>query len=349
MFGHKKQSKGSSGSSAQPAKSRLDRWWQGMAPGWKKLIVRSYVMLLTVTILGGGAYLVYVKTDLLQKVQAQVVKAPPAPVPTKMLVMFSQMPDWMPASLQQQITTSITPTDVKASDPQLAAKVLQLASANPWISKVAHAVTRPSTDPKLLVVEVQAEFRVVAAKVATHAGVEYVSHDGCRMPAEQVPQCFVDAPATASKPSFRVYFLEHAEVPRGWPIHDIHYITIEGVAQAAPAMGQQWKGDDLADALRMLRIVSTRKYANQISTIEVRNYSGGSARDPRIAMRARVGDGLETIIRFGRFPNPDGDWEIPTERKMQYLDTFVSDNDGKLAGTAKYVELRYDQLRYQPL
>ena len=55
------------------------------------------------------------------------------------------------------------------------------------------------------------------------------------------------------------------------------------------------------------------------------------------------------VIRFGRFCDPRGDWEIPPERKMYYLDRFVADHGGRLAGAAIYVELREDQLRYRPM
>ena len=53
-------------------------------------------------------------------------------------------------------------------------------------------------------------------------------------------------------------------------------------------------------------------------------------------------------MRFGRFPYPNGDWEVPTDRKMYNLDTYVADQRGYLAGTAQYVDLRGDQLRFRP-
>jgi hypothetical protein len=61
-------------------------------------------------------------------------------------------------------------------------------------------------------------------------------------------------------------------------------------------------------------------------------------------MTAQNSDGQSTDIKFGRFPIIEGgDPDIPTQRKISYLDAYYADH-GRLAGLNRYLDLRYDQL-----
>jgi hypothetical protein len=147
-----------------------------------------------------------------------------------------------------------------------------------------------------------------------------------------------------------VFFIHRSDVPRPYKAVAIHYMTIDGVASDPPGIGVKWDGPDLSEGLRMVQLLSTRDYANQITTVDVRNFGGAISRNqPHLSLRAKIGDGPETIVKFGRFPDPSGDWEIPTDRKMRYLDLFASENKGKLTGVAAYIDLQGDQLRYRLL
>lgn len=345
MFGLGKKKK-----SVAPARkpSALSRWWDNMPASRRRTIGRLYLLAIAAVLLTGGA--VYG----MKVMERQALAGQLGPVPTSFKVVLAQAPAYIPASLLQQIALSITPADSNPSDQQLAQKVYQLASACPWISKVGQALCRPATDPRIIVVEVQAEFRTPYAKVQCMKSrnaeqVEYVDKDGIVLPSDQAARYFVQAPATADLPARDVFFVRRADIPAGWKFYAIHYITIEGVMAPPPPAGQKWDGDDLAAGLKLVTLVSTRKYANQIKTVDVRNYAGrGRHGDSNLCMRAQIGNGPETIIRFGRFPAATGDWEVPTQRKMYNLDTYVSDQKGYLAGTAQYVDLRGDQLRFRP-
>lgn len=342
MFGWGKKKK-EAGSSNRP--SFVARWWEGMSPSSRRLITQAYFLSLACVLMGGaGIY-------GMKMLERRVIAGQSGPVPTAMQVLLVDPPSSMPATLLMQIAAAITPADANPADADLAQKVFQLAQSNPWISKAHQAQLRPSADARLVVVEVKADYRMLFARVQPMKGsqVEYVDAAGYRLPFDQAARYFVNAPADARRPARQVFFVRRTDIPAGWKYYGIHYITIDGVLAATPAVGQKWEGDDLAEGLRLVRLIGTRKYANQIKTVDVRNYNGRGRRgDSDLCMRAQIGSGPETVVRFGRFPYPNGDWEVPTDRKMYNLDTFVADQRGYLAGTAQYVDLRGDQLRFRP-
>ena len=119
--------------------------------------------------------------------------------------------------------------------------------------------------------------------------------------------------------------------------------------EAALALVQCFADPDDADISRLLKLLLAKPYVNQVAEIDIRNHAGRVDRnDPHIRIKARLNGEQETDIRFGRFCDPRGDWEVSAERKLQYLDRFYADH-GRLAGAAIYIDLRYDHLRFRPL
>ncbi|RPI60053.1 MAG: hypothetical protein EHM48_07880, partial [Planctomycetaceae bacterium] len=118
MFGRKKNTNDESSSDARSGRAAA-----GAQSFGRRFVVSMFVMLMTIGILGGAGYLVYFKTNLIQKVQAQIANKPAAPAPTQMRVVLLGVPAWIPASVEQQITASLTPADLKPDDPSLARKV----------------------------------------------------------------------------------------------------------------------------------------------------------------------------------------------------------------------------------
>ena len=104
--------------------------------------------------------------------------------------------------------------------------------------------------------------------------------------------------------------------------------------------------DDLLAGLRLVQLVGTRPYYAQISLVDVRNHACRITKnEPELRMYAQVGQGKATDIRFGRFPAPGGgDYIISPQRKMSYLDDYVADHQGWLAGRHSYLDLRFDEL-----
>jgi hypothetical protein len=300
---------------------------------------------MALVVLGGAGYYG------MRLMERQVMAGQTAPGASAMRVVLIDPPAQMPLTLLQQIAAALTPADATPSASNLADRVYRLAAENPWIAKVHQAVKHPSADDRTIIVEVKAEYRMPVAKVAPARGqqAEWVDAHGVRLPSEQVARYFVPVAATAKSPARQVFFVRRADIPAGWQFSVIHYVSIEGVMAPMPAVGQKWEGDDLAEGVKLVQLVNTRQYANQMKTVDVRNFNGRVRRgDSYLSLRAQIGTGPETIVKFGRFPDPRGDWEVSTDRKMYNLDTFISDQKGYVAGTARYIDLRGDQLRFRP-
>ena len=121
-------------------------------------------------------------------------------------------------------------------------------------------------------------------------------------------------------------------------------LMIGGVAADPPEAGRVWDAPDLADGLKLMKLIEGRPFFREITLIDVRNFDGREARgEPHLLMVAQLGKGGQTIVRFGRFP-VEGipDYCISPAQKLLYLDTYVRGNGGRLSGTNHTIDLRYD-------
>ncbi len=327
-------------------RSALARWWEDMDPARRQAITRGYYAVIIAMIVGVAA--VYGMGAMEKRIQNGLS----GPVPTSMKIVLVGAPPSMPRSLVQQLTTALVPKDAKAGDPHLARKVYKAALANPWIKNVADTCLKTDpADPTQVIVEVRAQYRQAFAKVqwAGFDGTpEFVDIDGVRLPQDQAPRYFAEAKDSAGK-TLQLFYVREGHVPPEAKYYSVHYITIEGAAKEPPPYGKPWEGDDVAAGLRLVKLMMTRTYGNEITTVDVRNFDGKAhPSDSRLNLRAKIGKGPETLIRFGRFEDPAADWELPTSVKMYYLDTFVAAN-GKLTGVASSIDLRMNCLMYTPL
>lgn len=262
-------------------------------------------------------------------------------------VKMVDLPQWIPRSLAQQIAGDIVPPDADLSDLDLAERIYHRAIANPWIRSVKSVSRCPPAVGRRALVELRAKFRKPVALAAQEGRFFFVDAEGYRVPDEQVPRWVVTVPPGDDAPTRQVCYVDESQVPRELSAVRIHYIVIDGVALAPPDVGAKWEGDDLAAGLKLLELLLERRYANQITVVDVRNYAGRISRsDPHLRMYAQVGrDAGVTDIRFGRFPDPGGgDYVVSTQRKMAYIDEYVADHGGRLAGINEYLDLRYDGL-----
>ena len=260
--------------------------------------------------------------------------------PVKYTLELDPTPSWMPATLGRCILADVTPVNLSFDDPSLCREIHEKLVKNPWVSQVT-AVRRVRTGATEGVVRVQATYRQPIARVAREGRIYHVDNEGVVLPYSQTPKF------AAQDSSGVTYFLQREGVPANLRPIRIHYITVEGVEAPPPGVGKPWPGDDLVEGLRLVRLLSTRPYANQISVVDVRNHRRRiSESEPEMCVYAQQGHGKSTEIRFGRFPHPEGgDWVISPARKMQYLDDYVNDQNGRLAGVHSYIDVRFDELR----
>lgn len=244
-------------------------------------------------------------------------------------VFLVRQPGWIPKYLANQITASLAAGSDKMNDSALASSIYTKAAMNPWIKTVQYVWKKKSGNRRERIVMVQALYRRPVACVKAGSGYAYVSDDGCRLPAWQVPKNEVISAG-----------------PSAGRIVRAHYIMVFGLTRAVPRIGGPWQGDDLADALRLIELVRTRKYFRQITVVDVRNHGGRiDPGGPHLRMYAQAGRGSVTDIRFGQFPIGGGiDYVVPARRKLSYLDDYVKKNRGRLAGVNSYLDLRHDRL-----
>jgi hypothetical protein len=279
------------------------------------------------------------------KMENRVLSGSVGTPPREMRIALANRPSWIPDSLGEQIAAPLLPASARYYDEKLTDTVMQRAAANPWTRKVHRVEKRRSADPAVAIVEVHADYRIPLARIRTATGYAYVDTQGVRLPAGQVPQWAVKKEPAAGSSATAAFYLARGDAPGDSKVSRVHYIVIDGVSAVAPDVGEQWEGEDLAAGLRLLGMIAHKPYANQITTIDVRNFGGRiSISEPHLRMYAQVARSQATDIRFGRFPFPGGDYVVSPQRKLSYVDEYVACNDGQLAGVNRYLDLRYDEL-----
>ncbi len=255
----------------------------------------------------------------------------------------------MPDSLAKMIAADILPDSMDYHDETVSERVYDLAMAHPWISKVESITKRRTTDGTKAYVELRAGFRQPVAKAGTYGRYSYIDAGGFRLPNSadepQVPRYVIAAPMGEGEVKAKeIYYADQALLPANGVYKTIHYVIIDGVRAPAPSQGNPWAGDDLADGLKLLKLLLERPYANQITIIDVTNHNGRvSKSSSEITIHAQLGKGRATEIRFGRFPTT-GDWVLTPAEKLANLDEYVRNNNGQLAGVNEYLDLRYDEM-----
>ena len=281
----------------------------------------------------------------LKAMEHRVLDDPAVAEPGTVRVELAGRPNWMPAALAARIADSLTPDRSALCREPLTAAVYRLGEANPWVRRMIRVQRRHTAEPSIVAVVVEADFRRPFAAVLCGARYCYVDREAVRLPDEQAPRWVVTVPASAGSPDRQVCYVDDYDLPPGVAAGEIHYVVIDGVLAPPPPVGARWEGEDLADALRLVQLVRMRPYVNQITVVDVRNHGGRISRsEPQLRMYAQLGRGRRTDIRFGRFPIDSGDFVVSSERKMSYLDVYVDEHGGRLAGMSDYIDLRYDQL-----
>lgn len=327
---------------SKPPKPRqpswLERWWAGVSPERRRTVVRTVVWVVLAAALVEGVVLG------LRALERRILQTPPDNSP--LTLHLPSIPGWMPRELGREIVESLVPDGIGFFDPRAVEEVYRRCQANPWIRQVNHIQKVRRADRPGGHVQLDLDFRRPVARVEDrHGSLYFVDNEGCVLPEHQVPRWVITTPGHNGQPPTMTTYLPASPIPTERGLAEIHYVTIRGVAGKAPPIGQKWSGEDLIEGLKLVALVSTRQYANQIAEVDVRNHSGRISRNqPYLRMLARVGRLAPTEIWFGRFPVDSADYEVPTSRKMELLDYTAAANDGKLIGLKGRIDLRYDDL-----
>jgi len=273
---------------------------------------------------------------------------------TAIEVRLVDCPPWMPTRVARRIQASCFPEGLGFYDDALTAAVYRRAAANAWVRQVRSVRKYVRAGGTEGVIDVRCDYRRPVACVETTSGFAaatdrdvYVDADGVRLPHADVPKYAVRFTGMDGRHHEETFASSQA-VPPHSEVWRIEYPVIRGIASATPANGRRWDAGDLAAGLRLLALLADRPYANQITVVDVRNHDGRLAPDEaHLRMLAQVGQGRPTRILFGRFPKGMVDVVVSPQRKLSYLDWYVSREDneaGLLAGLDEELDLRYDRL-----
>jgi len=338
MFSKRKKPKARSNRVVKASRpSRLSLWWRGQSHQRRRALTRSIVW-----VVAGAAISLTVVLGM-RRMERKVLSLR-RPGPTSVDLKLLATPSWMPASLQRHIAAALVPAPEQSDDAHLSEKVYQRALAHPWIREVRIVRRRPGEHRNTVTLEVEATFRRPIARIVAGGATAYVDADGVRLPSDGVPRWVARVGRRGGRRR-QVCFLHRGQVPSGVRVKPVHYILIDGAAQPAPPVGQPWRGQDVASALKLVRLLARRPYTNQITVVDIRNHAGRiSPTKAHLRMYAQLRRGGATDIYFGRFPRPGGDFVVSPARKLSYLDEYVARHRGRLAGLNAYLDLRYDEL-----
>lgn len=207
---------------------------------------------------------------------------------------WEALPDWLRLDDNRHILDGLTrqvdlrPTD-RLLDQSLACRLADnLAPAKTiWVRKVERVLVRPDG-----IVSVWCQFRRPTAWVRQGKSCYLVDEDGVRLPGQYDA---VDC-------------------------RDGALFVIDGVDLAPPAVGQPWRGADVAAGIRLARLLTGHPFSHQIADILVANYDGRRDRDrPYIELTT---DRQGSRVWWGRPPDEEFGTEITATQKLTLLGTL---------------------------
>ncbi len=274
----------------------------------RRLAGRSVKVLAVLCVAAGGAVGMVVLRSRVLSSHEQAA----APVRVVLARSPENLPRDVPAGVVADVQAKLAGRGVLDAD--LARDVYRAAAEHPWVAQVRRVVKGPDGRAVL-----EVDFRHPFALAATD-----------RSPGE-----------------FRVVDEAGVVLPlRADRIRPGAFIAVVGIGTDPPQPGQSWDAPDLADGLRLCRLLKGRPYESQITAVDVRNYNGRiSPYEPHLRLYAQIGQGPRTAILFGRFPLPDGlDYCVDPRDKFARLDAYVAENGGQLAGLKEWIDLQHDEL-----
>ncbi len=181
---------------------------------------------------------------------------------------------------------------------------------NAWIRRIVFV--RRTMLPHEQVIEIAAEYRHPAVFVKLKNKFYLVSQSGIRLPG--------------------VYSAaQHTQIQ--W------LFTLTGYTGILPKSGYEFKGKPIRAGLALARLLRNRSYSNQIRDIDVAGVGKPSQRHPQIILVTR----WHTQVYWGQPPGVRSFFEVPTDRKLEYLDA-INQQYHRIDANHTFVDLRGDQV-----
>ncbi len=339
------ESRESGASQAAPPDASPTRWL--VVAAWTAAVVAS----------AAGAALA------MRALEQQVVRGEMVRTPPRIVLRLPPRPEWMPQTLHDRIAGELDPAGASYFDASLARAVHARARRHPWIARVGRVRKGLTDDPNVAFVEVEADYRRPMAVVDVDGFGVFIDGEGVVLrdgfarevggrTAEvlEVPRWYVRF--TRASGGGMACYADPSAAPKAYRPHlrRYPYVRIEGLEGEVPEPGRPWKGQDVRDAIRLIERFRGERYWPQIASVDVSNHgwrlTPGDHSQPQLRLIAQHGDGKATVVRFGRFPHPKGDWVLSPRRKLENLRAYVRAHDGRLAGVHDWVDLRKDLLTH---
>lgn len=248
--------------------------------------------------------------------------------PLKRIVMVDTPPYLSRAILNSLAREAVTYTIFNKKHPQYAAEIrnplnghiLRILAEhyvrrsdvgfNAWIRQILFV--RRAMLPHEQIIEIAARYRFPAAFVKLKGQYYLVSRSGIRLPG--------------------VYSLRQR--------NDLHWLfALTGYSGALPKSGAIFPGAAIRAGIALAHLLQHRPYSNQIRDIDIAGVGKPSQSRPQIVLITRY----HTEVYWGQPPGERSFFEVPTDRKLEYLQAIYQQYHRIDAGHA-YVDLRGDQV-----
>ncbi len=242
-------------------------------------------------------------------------------------VILKDRPAWMSDGVAHKILAVATP-DVahSAFDHQLLVNTASLLRNHPdtapWIRQVK-SVRRVFDKAPGDTIEIDCDYRAPVALVRFGDYFWLIDGDGILLPEQY----------TAAE-TRRVMYDSFSH---------LNIRVIEGIGGAPPEAGIKWRGEDLAAAIEMVKLLHGRPCADEIERVNVSNFAGRQdRREAQIVLITRY----QTQVRWGR-PVGAKDFfvEVTPAQKLHYMEEVVA-KFGRVDAKMPAIDLRFDTITY---
>lgn len=181
---------------------------------------------------------------------------------------------------------------------------------NAWVRRIIFV--RRTMLPHEQIIEIAAQYRRPAAFVKIQNKYYIISRSAVRLPGTY---------SASQRAQLRWLF------------------TLTGYSGAVPKTGYPFKSKAVHAGLALARLLRNRPYARQIRDIDVSGVGKPSQSHPQIVLITR----WHTMVYWGQPPGVRSFFEVPTDRKLEYLQA-INQQYHRIDAGHTFVDIRGDQV-----